>query len=58
MDSVGFQVCGYWGHGFRIGLHKRGFLEVEAGTVAVNMMKTIKQALDPHNILNPGKIFQ
>ena len=41
-----------------IGLHKRGFLEVEAGTVAVNMMKTIKQALDPHNILNPGKIFQ
>ena len=40
-----------------IGLHKRGFLEVEAGLAAVNMMKTIKQALDPHNILNPGKIF-
>jgi FAD/FMN-containing dehydrogenase len=24
---------------------------------AVSMMKTIKQALDPHNIMNPGKIF-
>lgn len=41
-----------------IGLHKRSFLEVEAGLPAVNMMKTIKHALDPHHILNPGKIFQ
>lgn len=40
-----------------IGLHKRGFLEVESGQSAVAMMKTIKQALDPNNILNPGKIF-
>ncbi|MEN9712541.1 MAG: hypothetical protein RLY90_802 [Pseudomonadota bacterium] len=40
-----------------IGLHKMGFLLDEAGAGAVQMMRTIKQALDPHNIMNPGKIF-
>jgi D-lactate dehydrogenase (cytochrome) len=30
----------------------------EAGVGAVNMMRTLKQALDPHNIMNPGKIFR
>jgi D-lactate dehydrogenase (cytochrome) len=40
-----------------IGLHKMGFLIDEAGAGAVEMMRTLKKALDPHNILNPGKIF-
>jgi D-lactate dehydrogenase (cytochrome) len=40
-----------------IGLHKIDFLVTEAGAGAVNMMRTLKQALDPHNIMNPGKIF-
>jgi D-lactate dehydrogenase (cytochrome) len=40
-----------------IGLHKQGFLITEAGEGAVGMMRTIKHALDPHNIMNPGKIF-
>ncbi len=40
-----------------IGLHKMGFLVDEAGAGAVDMMRTIKRALDPKNILNPGKIF-
>ena len=40
-----------------IGLHKMGFLVDEAGVGAVSMMRTIKQALDPKNIMNPGKIF-
>jgi D-lactate dehydrogenase (cytochrome) len=40
-----------------IGLHKQGFLVDEAGAGAVAMMRQIKQALDPHNIMNPGKIF-
>jgi D-lactate dehydrogenase (cytochrome) len=40
-----------------IGLHKMGFLVDEAGAGSVDMMRTIKRALDPHNILNPGKIF-
>ena len=40
-----------------VGLHKMGFLRAEAGDGAVDMMRAIKQALDPHNIMNPGKIF-
>jgi len=40
-----------------IGLHKIGYLVDEAGPGAVEMMKTIKRALDPKNIMNPGKIF-
>ena len=40
-----------------IGLHKMDFLLAEAGIAAVDMMRTIKRALDPDNILNPGKIF-
>jgi D-lactate dehydrogenase (cytochrome) len=40
-----------------IGLHKMDFLCTETGEGAVEMMRTIKRALDPHNIMNPGKIF-
>lgn len=40
-----------------VGLHKIDFLVAEAGMPAVAMMRTIKQALDPHNIMNPGKIL-
>ena len=40
-----------------IGIHKQDFLREEAGDGAIQMMRTIKQALDPKNILNPGKIF-
>ncbi len=40
-----------------IGLHKQGFLVDETGAGAVEMMRTLKRALDPKNILNPGKIF-
>jgi D-lactate dehydrogenase (cytochrome) len=40
-----------------IGLHKQGFLLDETGVGAVEMMRTLKRALDPKNILNPGKIF-
>ncbi len=40
-----------------VGLHKMDFLRTEAGDGAIDMMRSIKQALDPDNILNPGKIF-
>jgi len=40
-----------------VGLHKMGFLVTEAGAGTVDMMRTIKRALDPKNIMNPGKIF-
>ena len=40
-----------------IGLHKMGFLIDEAGAGSVALMRSIKHALDPKNIMNPGKIF-
>ena len=40
-----------------IGLHKMGFLVDEAGAGTVELMRSVKRALDPKNILNPGKIF-
>jgi D-lactate dehydrogenase (cytochrome) len=40
-----------------IGLHKMGFLLDEAGAGTVALMRSVKQALDPKNIMNPGKIF-
>ena len=43
-------------HGIR--LHKMDFLVNEAGEGAVGLMRTIKHALDPHNLMNPGKIFR
>jgi glycolate oxidase len=39
------------------GLSKKKFLEQAAGIPAVEMMKKIKSAIDPNNIINPGKIF-
>jgi D-lactate dehydrogenase (cytochrome) len=40
-----------------IGLHKMGYLVDEAGAGAVAMMAAIKRALDPLNIMNPGKVL-
>ncbi len=40
-----------------IGLVKKDFLARNVGADAVAVMKAIKCALDPGNILNPGKIF-
>ncbi|BAO82033.1 FAD/FMN-containing dehydrogenase [Serpentinimonas raichei] len=40
-----------------VGLHKIDFLRQEAGPVALDAMRSLKQALDPHGIFNPGKIF-
>ncbi|HEY9057250.1 MAG TPA: FAD-linked oxidase C-terminal domain-containing protein, partial [Aurantimonas sp.] len=39
-----------------VGQGKRGYLRKELGD-AVDVMATIKKALDPDNILNPGKIL-
>ncbi|KMW44040.1 FAD-linked oxidase C-terminal domain-containing protein [Ralstonia insidiosa] len=40
-----------------VGLHKMGSLIAEHGNDAIDLMRSIKQALDPKHILNPGKIF-
>ncbi|MRR08837.1 FAD-binding protein [bacterium] len=40
-----------------VGLGKRKYLAQEHGDDALDVMRTIKQALDPQDILNPGKIL-
>ena len=40
-----------------IGTSKAAYLPLEIGPDALQVMKKIKQTLDPNNILNPGKIF-
>lgn len=39
-----------------VGQKKMKYLEVEHGPAALGLMRTLKQAIDPHNIMNPGKI--
>ncbi|NOQ51851.1 MAG: FAD-binding protein [Desulfuromonadaceae bacterium] len=40
-----------------VGIMKAPFIPMELTKTAIDYMKTIKKALDPNNILNPGKIF-
>jgi glycolate oxidase len=40
-----------------VGLAKQPYIEMELNPAQIGAMKAIKLALDPNNILNPGKIF-
>ncbi|ETV82971.1 glycolate oxidase, subunit GlcD [Aphanomyces astaci] len=40
-----------------IGLGKKKYLALEHGGATTDVMRAIKAALDPHEILNPGKLF-
>jgi glycolate oxidase len=40
-----------------VGLYKKRLLERMVGSPSMQMMRTLKQMMDPNNILNPGKIF-
>ena len=40
-----------------VGLIKKPFLHCSRQPAEIALMKTIKQALDPEHLLNPGKIF-
>jgi D-lactate dehydrogenase (cytochrome) len=40
-----------------VGEGKMRYLEAEHGKVGLDVMRNLKRALDPDNIMNPGKIF-
>jgi FAD/FMN-containing dehydrogenase len=40
-----------------IGFAKAPYLGIELTPETIALMKRVKQAFDPHGILNPGKIF-
>jgi glycolate oxidase len=52
-----FQLGGAISGEHGIGLFKRDLLHQTLGAPALSVMRRIKAALDPHNIMNPGKIF-
>jgi glycolate oxidase len=40
-----------------VGLAKKQFLSAAIGDASLGLMKQFKRAIDPDNLLNPGKIF-
>ena len=52
--ALGGAISGEHG----IGLAKTPFLRLQHSRAQVNAMLAVKRALDPHGILNPGKIFE
>ncbi|MBI2954816.1 MAG: FAD-binding protein [Chloroflexi bacterium] len=53
--AVGFGGTLSGEHG--IGLLKREFLPLDLSPQVIEAMRAVKSAFDPHNILNPGKVF-
>ncbi len=51
--SLGGTITGEHG----VGLAKKPWLKQQLGDASFELMRTVKHALDPHNRLNPGKIF-
>jgi glycolate oxidase len=51
--ALGGTITGEHG----VGLAKKAFLRQQFGESSYGLMKAVKRALDPDNLLNPGKIF-
>lgn len=41
-----------------IGIEKQAWLGISRSAAEIDLMKTLKATLDPHNILNPGKVLE
>ena len=54
LQREGFPYLVKREHG--IGIGKKKFMKKEHGE-SLTLMKQIKRLLDPHGIMNPGKIF-
>jgi glycolate oxidase len=53
VKGLGGTISGEHG----IGLVQKGYMDIVFNEAELRLMKSIKQAFDPNNILNPGKIF-
>lgn len=50
------ECGGTMAHHHGVGLNRARFMIDEHGDVGIKLLQSIKQAWDPHNILNPGKL--
>jgi D-lactate dehydrogenase (cytochrome) len=50
-------LCGTCTGEHGVGLGKSKYLELEHGPEALGLMRSIKAALDPDDLFNPGKIL-
>ncbi len=61
MDEMLYELIGEWGgsisaeHG--IGLHKKPYLHYSRSSEELALMRSIKSAMDPKGLLNPGKVI-
>ena len=55
-----FQVCGRLGaaisHHHGIGLTKARWMTLQHGQTGMNILRAVKRAVDPDNLMNPGKL--
>ncbi len=51
--ALGGTITGEHG----VGLAKKKYLHLKTGEAGIELMQRIKEAFDPHQIMNPGKIF-
>lgn len=53
-ESMGSLIAGTGEHG--VGIGKKKYLLGELGEGTVELMSTVKRAIDPLNLFNPGKV--
>ena len=53
LERIGGSISAEHG----IGLEKKPYLQLSRNPAEIALMRTLKQALDPNNIMNPGKIL-
>lgn len=51
--ALGGTITGEHG----VGMVKSPYLEWKVGSAGIEVMRAVKTAFDPHNLLNPGKMF-
>ena len=51
--SLGGTITGEHG----VGLAKKTFLRGQLGKGSHELLRQVKRTLDPHNLLNPGKVL-